>query len=468
MDRPIEPKKWTPRRLIVVLGAGLACLGCVAVLIANSGSSQLSVAAERVGITAVSRRAFQEYVPINGNVQPRASVFLDLEEGGIVAKIYLESGNAVAQGDLILSFSNSAAQKQNIEAETRLIDNLNQLRNSKLTLTQSNLILKDQLLDLEYKISELERTFQRFEQLTKAPNAQLSREQFEAVRDQIAYLKEKRTLLIERIRRESELQEQQNTQIDASMRRVNRNLEILARIIDSLEVRAPISGYLSSLNAEIGQSFQRGQRIGQIDRLDTFKVRAGIDQFYVSKVVPGQRGKFEFAGRTYEVAVTKVYPEVVNDVFQADLMFVGGPPDGIKRGQTLQIDLSLGEARTSLVVAKGGFYRHTNGRWIYRVAEDGRSARRVDIVVGRQNPQFVEVLEGLAAGDRVIISSYDSYNDVDELTFSDPIELKGAQRSLEDADTNDDNFNSEPDQDLPHRGSRNHGPQRHRLAGSAR
>lgn len=420
MDRQIEKKNWPPRKIAIVslIGAGVLIL---AYFIVRSGTSRLDVEANRLNVAQVSQSEFREYVPINGSVQPNATVYLDLEEGGIVEKIHVQGGNPIKKGELILSFSNSSAQKQNIEAETRLIDNLNQLRNSKISLTQSNLILKDQLLDLEYKINDLEKTFVRYQQLMKSASPQLSKEQFENTRDQLAYLKNKRELLQERIRRETELQEQQSTQVESSMKRVNRNLEMLARIIDSLEVRAPINGHLSTLNAEVGQSFQRGQRIGQIDQLESFKVRADIDQYYISKVALGQKGKFEFDNRPYELTVVKIYPEVTKDVFQVDLAFVGAAPDGIKRGQTLQIDLGLSEAKMSTVVAKGSFYRHTNGRWIYRLSADGRSARRTNIVLGRQNPQSVEVLEGLKTGEWVITSNYENFNDVDELNFPEPI-----------------------------------------------
>ena len=421
MDKPIEKKNWPPRRIAIYGGSALGVIVLLWLIVANAGKTSINIGGDRITVAQVHRGEFQEYVPINGAVQPNTTVYLDLEEGGIVEHIYVQGGNPVKKGTLILSFSNSSAQKQNIEAETRLIDNLNQLRNSKITLTTSNLILKDQLLDLEYKISELEKTFARYQELEKSRSSPLSREQYENTRDQLTYLKNKRDLLKERIQRETDLQEQQSTQVDSSIKRVNRNLDILGHIIESLEVRAPIDGQLSTLNAEIGQSFQRGQRIGQIDQLDSFKVRATIDQYYISKVATGQRGRFQFAGRDYQLEVAKIYPEVTNDVFQADLTFVGDLPEGIKRGQTLQIDLSLSASSTTNVVNKGSFYRYTNGRWVYRVSEDGKSAARTKVVLGRQNPQSVEVLEGLSDGDWIITSNYEPFNDVDELNFPESI-----------------------------------------------
>jgi len=422
MDRPIEKKTWTPRRraLAASIGLGVAAL---AYLIATSGTTRLNVEAERLTVAQVKAGEFQEYVPINGTVQPLTTVYLDLEEGGIVEKIYVEGGNPIKKGELILSFSNTTAQKQNIETETRLLENLNQLRNSKISLTQSQLMLKDQLLDLNHKIVEQEKTHERLERLVRQPNPQISREAYETARDLLTYYKDKRTLLEERIRQEKILELQQTAQIDSSIERVERNLEILARIIDSLEVRAPIDGHLSTLSAQIGQSFQRGERIGQIDQLDSFKVRADVDQFYISKVAVGQQGVFEFGGREHRLEIVKIYPEVTEGIFQVDMRF-DAVPEGIKRGQTLRIDLSLSEAKRTNVVAKGGFYKHTNGRWAYRVASDGKSARRTSIVVGRQNPQSIEVLEGLAPGDWILTSSYETFNDVDELTFPTPLKLK--------------------------------------------
>lgn len=421
-DRPIEKRMWTPRRTAVAASMGVGAVALV-YLVATSGTTRLNIEGTRLTVAQVKEGEFQEYVPINGAVQPMTTVYLDLEEGGIVEKIYVEGGNPIKQGELILSFSNSTAQKQNIETETRLLENLNQLRNSKISLTQSNLLLKDQLLDLNHRIVEQEKTYQRFERLMKSPNSQITKEQFETARDQLAYFKDKRTLLEERIQQEKILEVQQSAQIESSIKRVERNLEILAKIIDSLEVRAPIDGHLSTLSAEIGQSFQRGQRIGQVDQLDSFKVRADVDQYYISKVAIGQHGTFEFGGRPYRLEIVKIYPEVTDGMFEVDMRF-DEVPSGIKRGQTLRIDLSLSEVKRTNVVAKGGFYKHTNGRWAYRVAPDGKSARKTNIVVGRQNPQSVEVLEGLAPGDWILTSSYERLDDVDELTFPEAIKLR--------------------------------------------
>lgn len=420
MDRAIPKRTWTIRTVTaLVAGIGSTAL-LVYLLLGSATESRLEVDPNRISLSQVITGDFQEYIPITGNVLPHTTVFMDLEEGGIVEQIHVRGGLSVEKGDLILSFSNAAAQKQNIDSEARLLDNLNQLRVSKFDLTQQNLLRQEQRLDLDFQIAELSKTFERYEKLAANANSQLSRDEYEATRDRLDYLREKRELLDERIRQESLLRDEQGKQINDSIERVNSSLQILARIMDSLEVRAPISGHLSSMNAELGQNFQRGQRIGQIDQLDSFKVRADIDQYYISKIAIGQRGSFEFGGRRYELEVSKVYPEVVDSTFQVDMEFVGDITNGIKRGQTLQINLSLSESSKGPLLSKGGFYRYTNGRWVYKLAEDGMSAMRVAVMPGRQNPQVFEVLDGLSEGDWVVTSGYDRFNDSEQLIFTEP------------------------------------------------
>ncbi len=384
----------------------------------------VKIDAERTRITQVKRGEFDEYIPITGQVQPKTTVFLDLEEGGIVEKVYLEAGQAVKAGDLLLRFSNTAVQKQNIDSETRLLENLDRLRTSKVSLTEKNLLLQEQLLDLNFELERLSKTYDRYQVLNVSESNPLSIEEYEQTEDRIKYLEDKRDLLIKRIEQENELRGQQNEQIDKSIKLVNRSLVTLERIMESLDVKAPIDGYLSFMDAEVGQSFTRGERVGRIDQLDGLKVRADIDQFYISKVQIGQEAKFEVDGKEYTLAISKIFPEVEDEVFQVDMNFVDGDIDGIKRGQTLQIDLTLSESRMTTIASKGGFYRYTNGQWVYRVNPDGTSAERINIISGRQNPKHFEVLEGLEVGDWIIVSNYDLYNNAEILSFSKPISLK--------------------------------------------
>jgi HlyD family secretion protein len=373
-------------------------------------------------ISKVEYGEFLEYYPFEGTVVPVTSVYLDVETGGLVDEIFAEGGKYIEKGDLILSFSNDSLQRSFIEAETRLLNNLNSLKNTQITIAQTKLTRKEQLLNLNYEIQELEKKFERYEVL-KMENIAISEEEYELVRDQLIYMKDKRDLLQERIEQENILSDSQLEQAKSSIERTNLSLDLLEKSVKSLKVRAPISGYLSSIEAEIGQSIPSGKRIGQIDLLDNLKIRIEVDQYYISKVSVGTRGRFTLDEQTYEVEVNKIYPEVQNNVFEADTKFVGEPPEGIKRGQTLTIQLSFSEPEKSLMLAKGGFYQETGGRWVYLISEDQKTAYRADVRLGRQNPRYVEILEGLKEGDWVITSGYDTFNEVDELLFNSPLNL---------------------------------------------
>jgi HlyD family secretion protein len=366
---------------------------------------------------------FREYYPFDATVEPVTSVYLDVETGGRVEQIFAEGGKFVNKGDLILRFSNASLQRSSIETESRLLENLDIQRNTMFTREQNILIQKENVLNLDYQISELERKYKRYRDLGDYSNV-IPEEEFQRVRDELTYKKRQKELLEERIRQEERLSQIQLEQADKSIERLNKSMDLLARTVESLDVRAPISGYLSSIDAEVGQNIGPGKRIGQIDLLEKLKLRAGIDQYYITKVALGTKGKFTLEGNAYEVEVQKIYPEVKDDKLTVDMAFVGEMPAGIKRGQTLTVELDFSESGKSLVVPKGGFYNQTNGRWVYLVAEDRRSAYRTNIRTGRQNPRDVEILEGLREGDWIITSGYDSFNAVDTLVFPQPVDLR--------------------------------------------
>jgi HlyD family secretion protein len=365
----------------------------------------------------VERGEFLEYYPFDGTVEPATTVYLDVEEGGRVDAVYVEGGQHVEKGDLILRFSNASLQRTAIDTETQLLYNLDIQRNTQFNRAESTLLLKESLLDLDHQILDLQNKYRRYDTLMKKGNAAISIEAYETTRDQLQYLKDKRTLMAERMQREDELSTQQIAQVRHSIERLNTSMDLLNRIVKSLEVRAPITGYLSTIEAEVGQNINQGQRIGQIDLPDKFKVRVRIDQFYISRVAIGTSGRIELDGRSWNVKVQKIYPEVKDSAFAADVLFVDGTPESLKRGQTVTVELSFGAPTRSLTVAKGGFFQETAGHWVYLVAKDGRSAHRTPVRLGKQNPRAVEVLEGLHAGDRIITSSYETYNAVDELQF---------------------------------------------------
>jgi HlyD family secretion protein len=421
MDRVIEKKPPSPTRWIVpgAIALGLLLLGWE--LLARSGSSHLTIDASRITTALVQNTEFLEYYPFDGTVQPATSVYLDVEEGGRVDEILVEGGQHVEKGDLILKFSNTALQRTSIDTETQLLYNLDIQRTSEVDRAQSGLILREQLLDLKHQILDAQNKLHRYDELVKDGNTAISQETYETQRNQVRFLEEHRDLLEERIRRDDAHTRELLGQVRHSIDRLNTSLDLLGKIVKSLEVRAPISGYLSTIDAEIGQNIPAGQRIGQIDLLDKFKVRVKIDQFYIARVQVGTTGRVNLDDRNWEVKVTKVYPEVKNSAFEADVVFTGAAPESLKRGQTLTVELTFGSPTRTLTVAKGGFFQQTSGRWVYLIAADGRTAHRVDVRLGRQNPREVEVLDGLREGDRIITSGYDTFNGVDQLKFNEPL-----------------------------------------------
>ncbi len=422
MDKPIQKKTWTTGRIILIVCVLLIIASLAYLFAFRPEGSRLNVEPSRMTFSKVEHGEFREYYPFDATVEPVTSVFLDVETGGRVEEILAEDGKYVQKGDLILRFSNAQLRRTWIDTETRLLETLDIQRNTQFTLEQNKLMRKERLLDLNYQIAELERKFRRYTNLGESSKI-ISEEEYQRVKDELEYRKNQRDLLEERIRQEDRLSQIQLEQANKSIERLNISLDLLAKTTESLDVKAPISGYLSSIDAEIGQNIVAGMRIGQIDLLDKLKMRAGIDQYYISRVTQGTRGRFSLEGNSYEVEVQKVYPEVRNDMFEVDMAFLDEMPEGIRRGQTLTVELDFSELRKSLVVPKGGFYNQTNGRWVYLISEDRQSAYRADIRTGRQNPRHVEILEGLKEGDWIISSGYSSFNEADTLLFAEPVQL---------------------------------------------
>jgi HlyD family secretion protein len=422
VDRIIKKKIWTPGRIIMMVVVCAFITFLTYQVTTSSGKNRLKVDPSRMTISKVENGEFLEYYPFTGTVEPVTSVYLDVEKGGRVEEIYVEGGKQIQKGDRILRFSNSDLQQNSIQTETQLLKNLDELQNTQISIAQNKLARKDELLNLNYEIQDLEKKFARYKVL-KEEKVGISDEEYETVRDQLKYKKDKRDLLEERIKQEDLLNEKQLEQANSSIKRTNLSLNLLEKSVQSLVVQAPISGYLSSLDAQIGQNIPQGKRIGQIDLLDNLKIRVKIDQYYISKIAVGTKGNFTLDEKTYEVAVSKIYPEVKDNVFEADMTFSDDPPKTIKRGQTLTIQLIFGEPAKSLMVAKGGFYQETGGRWVYIISKDQKTASRMDVRLGRQNPRNVEILEGLKEDDWIVTSGYDSYKEIDNLVFTAPLSL---------------------------------------------
>jgi HlyD family secretion protein len=329
----------------------------------------------------------------------------------------VEDGATLTQGQPILELTNTDLQLEMVNRETAVFDLINNLQHTRNLMQQNRIQQLNQLADIEYNLIEARRVYDMNRQLFA--DKVIPKQDFQQSKNTYDYQIRKRSLTKQTLRQDSISMAHQVQQMQESVTRMKANLALMRKKMDDLTIKAPVSGQITSLNAEIGESKSRGQRIGQIDVLNGFKVRANIDEHYISRIFAGQKGEFSFNGKNYELAVKKVFTQVTNGQFQVDLEFTSQVPQGIRRGQTLQVRLALSDQTQAVLVPKGGFYQKTGGNWIFKVEADGQKAFRTDIRLGRQNPEYYEVLEGLEPGDKVVTSSYENYEDMGELVIKD-------------------------------------------------
>lgn len=413
MDKKIEKKKWPPKKILTAAASGAFGLFIIYLIFLSDKSAKLNVEKERITFSKARYGPFQEFIPVIGTVQPIRTFFLDVTEGGNVVRKYLEEGSFVKVGDPIVKFDNAELRLSIIYNEANVFQQINSLRGTRLSFEQSKLALQSQLLDIEYKVLNQ----QRIHDVNKALYAKklISENDFKQSEDQYNLLMRTKDLTIKSYQQDSLFRSEQIKELEVSVAQLQSNLSITQQQLEGLTVRAPIKGQLTSLKAEVGQSIARGVNLGQIDDIDSFKVRVEIDEHYISRVNAGQMGGFSVSDKDHLCRIKTVYPEVRGGKFYVDMLFVGKMPEGIRRGQTLHINLNLSEQRNALVIDRGGFYQKTGGQWIFVVDGSGTFATKRPIRLGLQNAQVFEVQEGLKEGDEVITSSYDNYGDVEKL-----------------------------------------------------
>lgn len=414
MDKVISKKKWTPKKIFSLGGGALLILFLVYKLFGDP-SSKLNVDLEKITVASVQKSNFQEFIVVDGTVQPIKTVFLDIVEGGRVEKIFVEDGNKVKKGDSILKFTNTALQIDFMNRESQLMDMINERQTTQINMRQNELRTLNELADIEFRLKQAKRNHSRDSQLMEGKA--VSKQVYYASKDNYDYQKRKHELARKSVNQNTILRTERLNQLDASIQRMQKNITLSQRTLDNLYVIAPISGQLSTLKAEVGESKSPGENIGQIDDLDGYKINVAIDEHYISKIYVGLKGAFELEGKTYELAVKKVYPEVQSGEFKVDMEFVKEIPTKIRRGQTLQIKLQLSTSNQAVLVPRGGFYQVTGGGWIFVVNQNGDRATKRIIKLGRQNPKYYEVIQGLKPGEKVIVSSYEGYDKIDELVL---------------------------------------------------
>jgi HlyD family secretion protein len=415
MDRKIEKKTWTTKRILTI-GGVIAFLGLsIYAFWFMDVRSTLNVDREKITISEVREDTFQEFIQVTGAVQPIQTIYLDAIEGGVVQQVFLESGTMVQKGDTILTLTNSSLQLQVMQQTSGLYDQINNVRNSRLNLEQNTLQLQEQLANAKSQMEILKAQYER--QQTLMQRDMISKEEFQTTKENYEYQTRRYELTYESYKKDSVQTITQMQQLNNSEQRMYQNLEAVQQILDNLAVTAPITGQLSTIELNQGQSISSGERIGQVDILDSYKVRVAIDEYHLSRIVQGLNGSFTFDGQTHELEITKIYPVINNGQFEVDMEFVNNAPNNLRRGQTVRIRLELGESASALQIPRGGFYQTTGGNWVFVVNEQEGRAYRRDIQLGRQNPEYFEVQFGLEPGEKVITSSYDTFGDNEVLVL---------------------------------------------------
>ena len=416
MDVPIQKKQFSTKKIGFVAGSILLVLllGYMT-LKAATGGSKLNVATERIAINTTAQGVFQENIPVNGVVLPITTIYLDALEGGRVEEKFAEDGAILKKGDPILRLSNTDLELSLVNQETSVYNLLTQMQISQNAARQNTITRLNQFTDVENSLIEAKRVYDLNKKLYE--KKAIGRQDLMSSENDYNYQKERMKLAKKVLSQDSTATKQEIQQAKSSYARTQSALELMRRKVGDLVVRAAVDGQLTSLDAEIGQSKSKGERLGQIDVLSGFKVRAAIDEHYISRIYTGQKGSFTFDNKTYTLIIKKVFTQVANGRFEVDMHFEGTIPEGIRRGQTLQIRVALSEEKQALLLPKGGFFQKTGGNWVFKVSEDGSHAYKVAIRLGSQNTEYYEVLDGLHSGDKIITSSYDSFGDVEELVL---------------------------------------------------
>ena len=411
MDKIIEKKTgwrvaFTKKALPWWLGALL--LAFIVYLIARPNNKTLRVDKDTLTVASAVRGEFNDYIRISGRVQPMTTIQLSPQEGGIVEKILIEEGSPVKAGDAILILNNDNLDLQILNSEAELAEKENILRNTQIQMEQ-------QKLDVRQNVLDLKRAYEQQKALYE--DKLIAKEDYLKAEEDYRLALQKYDLIRERSKQDSLYRGTQIDRMEESLENMQLNMQMIRKRKSNLIVRAPIDGELGLLDVVLGQSIASGTKIGQINSVGTYKVEAQIDEHYIDRVVDGLEATFERQGETYSTVIRKVYPEVRDGKFKADFKFDGEQPDNIRSGQTYYLNLQLGQPEEAVIIPRGTFYQKTGGKWIYVVNKDGNKAVKREIRIGRQNPQYYEVLEGLEPGERVITSGYDTYGDSDVLVF---------------------------------------------------
>ena len=412
MDIKLEKKTgwravFSKKSLPYLFGALVVVL--IVWLLLKENTSTLRVNTATVTVSNVEEGEFNDYVSLSGTVQPMTTMQLSPLESGVVERVVAEEGTAVKAGDVILEMSNKQLSMQILQSEADLAEKQNILRNTLISMEQERLSLRQEMLMLDLEVTRKQRAYEQNKELY---NEELvAREVYLQSKEDYELALNRRSLVRERQKQDSLYRTVQVAQLDENLRSMQLNMQLIRERVDNLKVKAPIDGELGMLNVVLGQTLSQGSAIGQINDLSAYKVTAMVDEHYIDRVVTGLTASFMRQDNSYDMLLRKVYPEVREGKFRVDLTFSSELPDNIRTGQTYNLNLQLGQPVEAVYIPRGAFFQKTGGRWIYVVDETGEKAYRREIRIGRQNPRYYEILDGLAPGEKVITSSYDNFGD---------------------------------------------------------
>lgn len=418
MDRKIEKSTWNKKRILTIVGiTALVALIVSVTYVGITGKSKYNASIDRITISEIKKGPFSEFIPVNGSVLPQITIYLDAVQGGTVQAKYVEDGAKLKKGDPILKLSNTDVELSLATAENNVYNVQTQMQISQNNAAQNTVNKLQTMADAESAFREAERIYN----LDKKLFAQkaIGMQEYKQAENTYNYQLEKKKLATKILQQDSSLNKVQTEQAQEQYKQMKNSLDLMRKELAALTVVAPIDGQLTQLDAEIGQNKNKGEHLAQIDGYSGIKVRANVDEHYISRVVPGMTAYYPTDDKNYKMVVKKVFTSVgTGGTFQVDMMFVGDAPPGLRKGQTLQIRLVFSDEAPAVLLPKGGFYQQTGGNWIFKVSEDGKTAYKVDIQLNRQNPDYYEVIRGLKPGDKVITSSYETYGDIQELVLT--------------------------------------------------
>ena len=415
MDKVIEKKKGLrPKHIIWIVGGLAFAFLLYKVIFAETGSS-FRAEKDKLTVSTVEDGLFNDYITVIGQVEPILTIFLDVEEGGKVEEKLIEEGEMVKKGDIILKLRNNDLNLSIMNSESSMAYQTNELRNTQIQMEQQKIQNKQQLLQIDYEILRLARNYEQQKALFE--EELIAKEDYLKAEEDYLRTKKNRELIFMKLVQDSIFRENQKIQMDQNLGNMHLNLKVVQQRREDLNVKAPVDGQLGLLDAEIGESISKGQRIGQINILDNFKVKALIDEHYIDRVKRDLPASLDRNGTIFTQKVRKVYPEVRNGQFEIDMVFDGTTPDNIRTGQSYHIKLELGESGKAILLPRGGFFQSTGGQWVFVLNEDETVATKRNIKIGKQNPQYYEVLEGLNAGEKVITSGYEMFGTNDRIVL---------------------------------------------------